>query len=101
MSDVRAAIYKLKELKKMSTPVNSWYHNGGTVRGPFNRWLEVTAVSPEYEKNVASGSDDAAYASAAMNMAPLMIELIENLESKIQKLEAELEIDKMLRTCDE
>ena len=89
-----ADLQMLKELEKSSTQVVGWYANGGTVRGPFNRWFEVTAVAPEYEKNVASSTDDVAYCAAAMNYLPKLIERIEELEALVA-------IENMLRSNDD
>ncbi len=80
----------LKELEKKSTQVVGWYANGHTVRGPFHRWFEVTKVSPEYEKHVGRMEDDVAYAAAAMNYLPKLIE-------RIEQLEAQLALEDMLR----
>lgn len=80
----------LKELKQKSTQVVGWYANGHTVRGPFHRWFEVSKVSPEYEKNVGRMEDDVAYAAAAMNYVPALIE-------RIEQLEAQLALEDMLR----
>ena len=87
----------LKEAKANSTQVVGWHHNGATVRGPFNRWLEVTPVNPEYEKHVASGTDDARYASMCMNSVPFLVETIEALLEKVNRLEADVAMDKILR----
>ncbi len=93
-------IRMVREAKANSTTVNGWYHNGGTVRGPFNRWLEVTAVAPQYKQHVAAMSEDAKYASVAMNMAPILCDEIEKLQLRIKELELDLQIDTMLRRDD-
>jgi len=74
----------LKELEKKSTQVVAWYATyGGQVRGPFNRWFNVTEVADEYKKHCGSAADDAAYATAAMNYLPKLIERIEQLEEQL------------------
>lgn len=70
-------IEELKELEKNSTQVVGWYSHPGQVRGPFCRWFEITPVAPEYEKHVATQSDDSKYCAAAMNNLPYLIQMIE------------------------
>lgn len=89
-----ADLQMLKELEKKSTQVVGWYANGHTVRGPFCRWFEVTKVDPQYEKNVGTMTDDVAYAAAAMNYLPKLIE-------RIEQLEEQLAIETMLLGSDE
>jgi len=89
-----ADLQMLKELEKNSTQVVGWYANGGTVRGPFCRWFEVTQVAPEYEKNVGTATDDVKYCAAAMNYLPKLIE-------RVEELEALLAVEDMLRSNDE
>lgn len=74
----------LKELEKKSTQVVGWYADyGGQIRGPFNRWFNVTEVAPEYKQHCGSASDDAKFAAAAMNYLPKLIERIEQLEEQL------------------
>lgn len=74
----------LKELEKKSTQVVGWYADyDGQVRGPFNRWFNVTEVAPEYQKYCGSAADDAKFAAAAMNYLPKLIERIEQLEEQL------------------
>ena len=81
----------LKDLEKKSTQVVGWYANyGGQVRGPFNRWFNVTEVAPEYQKHCGSAEDDAKFAAAAMNYLPVLIK-------RIEELEAQLAVEDMLR----
>ena len=50
----------LRELEKKSTQVVGWYSDyGGQIRGPFNRWFNVTQVAPEYQKHCGTAEDDA------------------------------------------
>lgn len=98
MTDIRKLIEAIKCAKTDSTDVTAWHHNGATVRGPFNRWLEVTEVAEEHTKYVAWGSDDAKFASVAMNSVMILIKKIEELEQVNQELEAKLYIDDMLRS---
>jgi hypothetical protein len=77
-------LQKLKELEKKSTQVVAWYaEHGGQVRGPFNRWFNVTEVADEHKKYCGSAADDARYAAAAMNYLPKLIERIEQLEEQL------------------
>ena len=89
----------LKEHHSKSTKVVSWYADtySTSVRGPFGRWLEVTEVNDSYKKNVASQSDDARYAASCMNSVPILIKVIERLQERCKKLEADLCIDQILR----
>ena len=87
---------QLKLLKQASTNVVEWYPQGATVRGPFGRWLNVSDVSPEYNKHVAFSADDARYAAAAMNMLPKLIECIEDLRKQRDELELQLGIENMV-----
>jgi len=80
----------LKELEKNSTQVVGWYANGGTVRGPFCRWFEVTKVAPEHDKDVGTAEADVRYCAAAMNYLPKLVE-------RIEELEAILAVEDMLR----
>ncbi len=75
---------ELKELKEKSTPVVAWYAHPGQVRGPFNRWFEITDVLPEHEKDVGKKADDAAYAAAAMNEVPRLVKIIEILHTVVK-----------------
>lgn len=86
----------LKELHAKSTRVVAWYGHAAEVRGPFNRWLTVSEVQPQYKNNVASRSEDAAYAAAAMNMLPKLIECIEELRKERDQLELQLGIENMV-----
>src|ERR1700677_859530 len=70
-------IEEMKELGKNATQVVGWYSHPGQVRGPFGRWFEVTPVPPEYEKHVATQSDDSKYCAAAMNNLPYVIQMVE------------------------
>jgi hypothetical protein len=76
----RKLLAELRELSKNATQVVGWYPHPAEVRGPFCRWLTVSEVAPEYEKNVASRADDAKYAAAAMNSIPALLDYIERLE---------------------
>jgi hypothetical protein len=76
-------IPELKELEKNSTQVVGWYAHPGQVRGPFCRWFEVTQVAPQYEKHVATQSDDAAYCAAAMNNLPHVIQMLERADKAL------------------
>lgn len=80
-----ADLQMLKDLEKKSTQVVGWYANGygGQIRGPFNRWFNVTEVAPEYQKHCGSAADDAQFAAAAMNYLPILIKRIEELETKL------------------
>lgn len=57
------------EAKARAATQGEWYaHRGGdcygpeaTVRSGFFRWLKVTEVEPQYQKNVADALDDAKY----------------------------------------
>lgn len=70
-------------LWEKSTKVVAWYPHPGNVRGPFGRWFNITPVDPQYEKHVASASDDAEYAAAAMNAVPYLIQEIESLRMEL------------------
>jgi len=90
-----ADLQMLKELEKSSTQVVGWYaDHGGQVRGPFNRWFNVTEVAPKYQQHCGSASDDAKFAAAAMNYLPKLVE-------RIEELEALLAVEDMLRRNDE
>lgn len=79
---------ELLALYKKSTDVVSWYAHPAEVRGPFCRWLTVSEVSPEYEKNVGTRADDAAYAAAAMNNVPYLLEQNAALTAEVAELKA-------------
>jgi hypothetical protein len=76
-------IQEFKELCKNTTQVVAWYPHPAEVRGPFCRWLTVSEVAPEYEKNVGTRHDDAKYAAAAMNIAPKLVAYLEKIEALI------------------
>jgi hypothetical protein len=78
-----ADLQMLKDLEKNSTQVVGWYAHPGNVRGPFNRWFNVTPVDPQYQKHCGTAEDDCKYAAAAMNYLPKLIERIEQLESQL------------------
>lgn len=88
----------LKILKAASTNVAQWCASphDGTIRGPFNRWLTVSDVDPQYAKHVAFKGDDARYAAEAMNMLPKLIECIEDLRQQRDELELQLGIENMV-----
>lgn len=68
---------KIRQRVAAATKVVAWYAHPTEVRGPFNRWLTVSDVAPKYRKHVASQADDAAYAAAAMNMVPKLLEALD------------------------
>lgn len=77
---------KLMELYENSTKA-TWYGHPCECRGPFNRWLTVSEVPEAYKKHVASQSDDAHYAAAAMNAVPGLVEEIEELRAQLAKFQ--------------
>jgi hypothetical protein len=91
-----AELEKLKAIAAASTKVNEWYANGGTVRGPFNRWFNVTDVPEQYKQHVAWCGDDAQFAAAAMNNMVKLIECIEDLRKQRDELELQLGIENMV-----
>ena len=91
-----AELERLKLIEAASTRVNAWYANGSTVRGPFNRWFNVTEVDKSYQKNVAFGADDARFAAEAMNNMLKLIECIEDLRKQRDLLELQLGIENMV-----
>lgn len=79
-----AILVELRELEKNSTQVVGWYSDyGGQIRGPFNRWFNVTEVADEYKKHCGSASDDARFAAAAMNAMPALLDYIQKLEEML------------------
>lgn len=91
-----ADLEALKLTAQSSTKVNHWYLHGTTIRGPFNRWLNVTEVDPAYKANVASAYDDALFAATAMNNMLKLIECIEDLRRQRDELELQLGIENMV-----
>lgn len=82
----------LRALWMKSTEVVAWYSNyPGEVRGPFCRWFKVTDVAPEYKKHVAEVGDDSAYAAAAMNALPHLLDHADRLSAELsaEKLKGE------------
>jgi hypothetical protein len=77
---VQLKILHNKSTHNKNTDISAWYAHSTEVRGPFHRWLTVLEVPHCYKDNVASVSDDAAYATASMNAIPKLIEYIEYLE---------------------
>lgn len=80
LPNIELDIVKLKELYEKSTSVVAWYDTykfKGEIRGPFCRWLTVSEVQPKYQKYVGAVEDDAAYACAAMNSVPHLLNVIQ------------------------
>lgn len=81
---------QLREIASKSTKVVAWYDDGGTVRGPFNRWFHCTDVPEQYRSHVAWAGDDCTFAAAAMNnLVPLLDEL-DAMDKEIADLRMEL-----------
>jgi hypothetical protein len=83
----------IQERVSKSTKVVGWYPHPGDgagwqVRGPFCRWFQVTEVSPEYRKHVASTEDDAIYCATAMMELPRLIKCVEVLSEEIKFIES-------------
>lgn len=93
-----AELERLKQIAAASTKVNGWYAHPheGQVRGPFNRWFQVSDVDPQYAKNVAYKGDDARFAAEAMNNMLKLIECIEDLRRQRDELELQLGIENMV-----
>ena len=86
---------KLKELEKKSTRVVQWYvypegdgyHPGqASVRGPFGRWLLVNGADDAPAEEVATKTDDAKFAAAAMNNFLPLIEEVERLRKEVAEV---------------
>jgi hypothetical protein len=86
MPDFEMDIAKLSEQFLRSTPVSAWRASpDATVRGPYNRWFQVTDVPEQFQRLVAHPVRDATYAAAAMNAVPHLINYISKLESDLLK----------------
>ena len=92
LGTIESIMDEIKHTKSKSTQVNGCYDHGyenGTIRGPFHRWFRCQEVDDQYKQHVASVADDVAYAAAAMNYAPALVEEIERLQARVNELEAE------------
>lgn len=90
-------IEEFKMLHGNSTKVVNWYAHPDTVRGPYHRWFTISDVPSQYAQHVGSKFDDAKFAAASMNIAPLLVEYIEELNKEIIELKVQLAIEDLIR----
>jgi len=82
-------IQKLKEVCSKATQVVGWYphpYEKGNIRGPWNRWIDVSPDREDTKEHVALHKDDVLFISDAMTHFPHVLDELEKCQTVLERI---------------